>query len=148
MYDVDRRLDELAHLLRESGFRLTPQRLAVVRAFIEHEDHPSAETVYQRIGERLPTTRLATVYNAVEVLREIGQVLELRPVQGPSRFDVRQPHRHPHLFCTRCGRVEDAPLGEEHLPAVPREAAGWQGLDVRLDFHGVCPTCKEAERHG
>ncbi|MDQ3327728.1 MAG: transcriptional repressor, partial [Chloroflexota bacterium] len=85
----------------------------------------------------------ATVYNTLDALREIGQVLEVRPGQGPVRYDVRQPHSHPHLLCTRCGRVEDAPISEE--PARPEvQMRGWRALDVRLDFQGVCPSCREA----
>ncbi len=116
LYNTDNRLEELARLLRQSGYRLTPQRLEVVRALLEQEDHPSAETVYQRISPRLPTTSLATVYNTLDALKEIGQVLEITPGQGPSRYDVRRPHRHPHLLCTVCGRVEDAPVSDQPAP--------------------------------
>ena len=147
MYDVRARLEELSGLLRGSGYRLTPQRLAVLEALIEYEEHPSAETVYGRISEKLPTTSLATVYNTLDALKELGQVLEVRPGQGPVRFDVRQPHQHPHLLCTSCGRVEDAHLPEPPHPA-PVEAAGWRGLDVRLDFQGVCPACRQEEERG
>lgn len=142
MYDVQPRFEELTGLLRESGYRLTPQRLEVLRALIETEEHPSAETVYNRISQRLPTTSLATVYNTLEALKEIGQVLEVRPGQGPVRFDARRPHRHPHLLCTRCGRVEDAPLLEQPDHAETVIAEGWQELDARLDFQGICPKCK------
>lgn len=140
MYDIDTRLDELAGLLRESGYRVTPQRLAVVRALLEDEGHPSAETVYGRIGETMPTTSLATVYNTLDALRGIEQVLEVRPGQGPARYDVRQPHGHPHLLCTRCGRVEDAPLPSGAPPAAIR-VAGWGDLRARLDYEGLCPRC-------
>lgn len=149
MYDVEGRLREVAGQLRGSGYRLTPQRLEVLRALVESDAHPSAEAVYGRIGERLPTTSLATVYNTLDALREIGQVLEVRPGQGPVRYDVRQPRGHAHLLCVRCGRVEDAPLPvpSSSLPTpTPAEAAGWTELDVRLDYLGVCPACGEEAR--
>jgi Fur family peroxide stress response transcriptional regulator len=142
LYDVEGRLGELTGLLRKSGYRLTPQRIAVVRALVEDPSHPSAEAVYARIGGALPTTSLATVYNTLDALKELGQVMEVRPAQGPTRFDVRQPYSHPHLLCTRCGRVEDAAVSGEPLPAATAEAEGWQGLDARLEFRGVCPSCK------
>ena len=128
---------------------MTPQRLGVVRALIEDESHPSSEAAYQHISRRLPTTSLATVYNTIEALKQIGQVLEIRPVQGPSRFDVRQPHHHPHLICTRCGRVEDAHAVEEpQLDATSLAGQGWERIDVRLDLYGLCPECKEMRTDG
>lgn len=152
MYDVQGRLDEVARELREAGYRLTPQRLAVLEALLQDEGHPSAETVYARIHDKLPTTSLATVYNTLDALRDIGQVLEVRPGQGPVRYDVRQPQGHPHLLCTRCGRVEDAPpsVAAGPRPSAAAVADGWQELDVRLDFQGVCPSCKRKEEasHG
>lgn len=148
MYDVDCRLQELAQLLRESGHRLTPQRLAVVRALIEDEQHPSAETVYGRISELLPTTSLATVYNTLDALKQLNQVLEIRPGQGPIRYDVRNPHGHAHLICTRCGRVEDAHLPDEPVSRPPITAREWEGLHVRLDFQGICPSCREVAVDG
>lgn len=147
MYDVEYRLDELATRLRESGYRLTPQRLGVVRALVENDEHPSAEHVHQRISARLPTTSLATVYNTIEALKEIGEVLEVRPAQGPIRFDVRRPNRHTHLICTECARVEDAHLAPEPEIEVGKfHVVGWQDLVVRLDLHGVCPGCQAAGR--
>lgn len=146
--DRDNRLQELLKLLRESGYRLTPQRLAVVRVLVEDEEHPSAETIYGRLSELLPTTSLATVYNTLDALRDIDQVLEVRPAQGPTRFDVRNPLGHPHLICTRCGRVEDAPVPVEYAHTECVAAAGWEGLVVRLDFQGICPECQEADLHG
>lgn len=147
MYDVDSRLDELAGLLRESGYRVTPQRLAVVRALLEDGGHPSAETVYGRIGETMPTTSLATVYNTLDALRGIAQVLEVRPGQGPARYDVRQPRGHPHLLCTRCGRVEDAPVPPETPQPAAIRVEGWGDLRARLDYEGLCPGCT-GEIHG
>ncbi len=146
VYDVDTRYQELVHELRDYGYRLTPQRLAVVQALIEDEEHPSAEIVYERISRRLPTTSLATVYNTLDALKAIGQVLEIRPGQGPIRYDVRRPSRHPHLICQRCGHVEDARVPEGSLRELGVEANGWQNLQARVDFQGICPAC--AGEHG
>lgn len=143
MYDVSTRFSDLSHMLRDSGYRLTPQRLAVVRALIESEEHPSAETIYQRISEDMPTTSLATVYNTIDALKMIGQVLEVSPGSGPLRYDVRQPFRHPHLICKRCGRVEDADVPAETLRRMSVHADDWIDVYPRLDFQGVCPGCQQ-----
>lgn len=142
MYNTETRIDELARLLRDSGYRLTPQRLGVVRALVEAEDHPSAEAVYSRISEVLPTTSLATVYNTLEALREMGQVLEIHPAQGPVRFDIRRPARHAHLICRACGRVDDVPGDSAESAERPVRVSGWSELDAQLDYYGLCPGCR------
>ncbi|MEJ7654497.1 MAG: transcriptional repressor [Chloroflexia bacterium] len=101
---MEYRLDELATRLRESGYRLTPQRLGVVRALVENDEHPSAEHVHQHQA-RLPTTSLATVYNTI-ALKEIGEVLGSRRGRSAStcggpigaRFDL-------HRVCSSRGRA-------------------------------------------
>src|SRR3990170_3177980 len=103
------RLEEVVAKLKASGHRVTPQRLAVIRALISSDEHPSVEALYQQIRSDFPSTSIATVYNTLECLKSLGQVLEL-PRSGGSRYDGRNPDPHPHLVCAVCGRIEDVDL--------------------------------------
>jgi len=135
------RLDGVLARLKNAGHRITPQRLAIVKILIDSSEHPSVEQIYRRVRKDFPTTSLATVYNTLERLKEMEEVLEL-PFSGGSRYDGRDPRPHPHLRCTVCGAIED--LDIDLGPAVEEVAAerGYADVHHRLEFYGVCPRCQ------
>ena len=135
------RLDDVVAKLRRGGYRITPQRLAIVKILIDSEEHPSVEQIHRQVQEDFPTTSLATVYNTLERLKEVGEVLEL-PFSGGSRYDGLNPHSHPHLRCTVCGAIEDLDID---LGSAAEEVAarrGYADVHHRLEFYGVCPRCQ------
>ena len=134
------RLDDVVAKLRSAGYRITPQRMAIVGILVE-SDHPSVEQIYRQVRKEFPTTSLATVYNTLERLKETGEVLELS-FSGGSRYDGLNPDSHPHLRCTVCGAIED--LDIDLGPAAGEVAArrGYADVRHRLEFYGVCPRCQ------
>lgn len=135
------RLDDLVARLRSAGHRITPQRLAIIKTLVDSGEHPSVEQIYRRVRKDFPTTSLATVYNTLERLKEMGEVLEL-PSSGGSRYDGLNPQPHPHLRCTVCGAIED--LDVDLGPAAQEVAArrGYADVHHRLELYGVCPRCQ------
>jgi Fur family peroxide stress response transcriptional regulator len=136
------RVDELVRKLRASGQRLTPQRLAVLRALVANEDHPSAEQVYREVLPLYPMMSLATVYKTIDVLKDMGEILELEFREGANRYDANIPEPHPHLVCTECGSIQDLDVGDvAALTAQAGVLTGYSGIRTRLDFYGLCPAC-------
>ena len=137
------RLDGLLARLKSTGHRITPQRLAIIKILIDSREHPSVEQIYRQVQKDFTTTSLATVYNTLERLKEMGEVLEL-PFSGGSHYDGRNPRPHPHLVCTVCGAIED--LDIDLGPAAEEVAAkrGYADVHHRLEFYGVCPRCQGA----
>ncbi len=135
------RLDDVVARLRSAGYRITPQRLAIIKTLVDSGEHPSVEQIYRRVRKDFPTTSLATVYNTLERLKEMGEVLEL-PSSGGSRYDGLNPQPHPHLRCTVCGAIED--LDVDLGPAAQEVAArrGYADVHHRLELYGVCPRCQ------
>ncbi len=143
--DSEARREEMVSRLKERGFRLTPQRLAVVEILSLSNGHPSVERIYEEVQRRFPTTSLATVYKTVSVLRELREVLELGFPDGSNRYDGKKPYPHPHLICTGCGTVIDPDVpGIDHLAEELGRSYGYRVLHHRLDFFGLCPRCQEA----
>lgn len=62
MPDSKVRFDELITALRERNFRLTPQRVELVRLIAGSKDHPNVAQLYAIIRTRFPTMSQATVY--------------------------------------------------------------------------------------
>ena len=141
---VNARLDELIARLKEQGFRLTPQRKAVLKVLADSPNHPSVEQIYRQVKKDFPMTSLATVYKTVTLLKELGEVLELGFADGSNRYDGRKPNPHPHLICIQCHKILDPDVdGWKDLPQALSESTGFHILSHRLDFYGICPQCQK-----
>lgn len=130
--------------LRQRNFRITPQRIAVLKILAFSEEHPSVENIYEKVKEDFPTTSLATVYKTVTLLKELNEVLELGFPEGSNRYDGNKPYPHPHLICTKCKKIVDPDLAS--LKDMTQELVsdtGFQIINHRLDFFGICPDCQE-----
>ena len=130
--------------LREHEFRITPQRLAVLRALAASDVHPSVEMVYETVKQEFPTTSIATIYKTIHILKQVNEVLEIAFPDGSNRYDGCRPYFHPHLICTKCRRIIDPDL--ESLREVTQELSSETGFRItshRLDFFGICPDCQE-----
>jgi Fur family peroxide stress response transcriptional regulator len=143
--DPNARFDELVNRLRESEYRLTPQRIALLRLLAASDGHPSASQLYDEIKDQFPTTSLATVYKTLNVLKEMDEVLELGFSDGDNRYDGNEPHPHPHLICIGCRQILDAEVGlAQDLVREVAQSSGYEITSHRLDFFGLCPDCQNS----
>ena len=139
------RLSQLIAKLQAARYRLTPQRLALVRMLATDTSHPSADQIYARLRSEYPTISLATVYNTLEVLVEIGEALPLDLNEGWTRYDFHRPSAHPHIVCRKCGRVDDLDVaGLSDFVHTAQIASTFSNLQPRIFFEGVCPVCKNS----
>lgn len=138
------RFNAILERLKRQGHRMTPQRMAIVRAVLGHAGHPTVEQIHRQILPDYPTTSLATVYKTISLLKAEGELLELGFGEHGSRYDGLRPKPHPHMICTRCGEILD--LDMESLDAVVAGFAAKTGYAVnshRFDVFGLCPACRK-----
>ena len=143
MADPDRRLNQMIEKLRELNYRLTPQRLAVLKILAVSHGHPSVERIYEQVKTDFPTTSLATVYKTVSLVKELGEVLELGFSDDRNRYDGNKPYSHPHLICTHCRNIIDPDLSSlHHMTEELEKETGFRIVNHRMDFFGLCPDCR------
>ncbi len=142
MPDPEVRFDELMSALREQEYRLTPQRVELVRLIASSKNHPSAAQLFATIKRRFPTMSRATVYKTLALLKELGQVLEI-DLRDDSHYDGNRPQPHPHLICVKCNKIVDAeiPLDEQAIRKT-EAASGFKVLKPQVTLYGLCPDCK------
>ena len=136
------RTEELLAALRSRGYRLTPQRVELVRLIASSEGHPSAAQLYARVKAQFPTMSHATVYKTLALLKEMNQVLEI-DLRDDSHYDGNRPQPHPHLICTKCNRIEDGDMDFD--PSTIRKLekiSGYQIIRPQIAFYGLCPDCR------
>ena len=89
---------------------------------------------------------LATVYNTLKTLVEMGELGEVRLSRGATRFDTNSGP-HGHLACGSCERLIDVDLGELEgvdLATMRRAAAARHGFaaeDIDVVVRGRCADC-------
>jgi len=139
----DKRFDELVSKLKDRGYRLTPQRVALLRILATEDSHPSASQLYDRLKSQFPTTSPATVYKTLNLLKDVDEVLELGFSDDDNRYDGTKPYPHPHLVCIRCRKIVDPDVDmADTLIRQVSEQSGYAILSHRLDFFGLCPECR------
>src|SRR5438477_11140640 len=94
---------DAADLLHQRGYRVTGQRLAVMRA-VSREPHVTADAVAETVRAELGAISLQAVYDVLGVLVDVGLVRRIQPARSPARFEAPvsdNPHR---VICRSTGQ--------------------------------------------
>jgi Fe2+ or Zn2+ uptake regulation protein len=135
-------LSDPAELLRERGYRVTGQRLAVLRA-VSGEPHVTADTVAETVRAELGAISLQAVYDVLAVLEDVGLIRRIQPAGSPARFEARVSDNHHHVICRLCGRTADVDCAVGSAPCLT--AADDMGYDIdeaEVIYWGRCPGCQ------
>jgi Fe2+ or Zn2+ uptake regulation protein len=132
--------EELTEVFRANGLKITPQRQAVFRALHRATDHPTAEAVYARVCDEVPSISLRTVYQVLNDLVAMGEVTTLDLGTGATRFDPTASGHH-HLVCASCGEVRDVFLSRVRVEVPADQAAGYAVGHPEITWRGLCPAC-------
>lgn len=131
--------------LKKAGVRITPQRHAVLEYLLTSHTHPTADEIYKALEGKFPNMSVATVYNNLRILKELGLVQELTYGDDSSRFDC-SPEMHYHIICNDCGKIVDFhyPTLDE-IESLAEKVSGFEISHHRMELYGVCEECA-AER--
>lgn len=138
---------DYAALMRERGFRVTPQRELILDAICEGGGHTTPEEIYQRVQARAPAVNRATVYRTLDFLCELRLVVAANIGGGRMVYEVAGEMPHHHLVCRTCGQV--AQIGHETVKdlfvRIEREYQFTVDMD-HLALFGLCQECRRATR--
>ena len=136
-------LSDPAERLRRKGFKVTAQRLAVLRA-VAGRPHLTAEEVAELVRDDIGTISHRAVYDAVGVLADIGLLRRIQPAGSAARYEDRVGDNHHHLVCRNCGTMVDVDCAVGLRPCL--EAADDAGYDIdeaEVIYWGRCPACRQ-----
>lgn len=132
-------------VLKESGHRLTPQRLMVVSAVRHAEGHVSASNIANSIKESYPYIDTSTIYRTLGALKDMRLVSETDMGGGEAIYEWIEPSRHHHLVCRNCDAV--VLLDNRHLSSLGEQIIAEHGFLADLDHFaivGLCEDCRPA----
>ena len=133
---------EYAPQLRSRGFRMTPQRMAILHVLRHSGIHLSPTEVFKQAKRDLPGLTEPTVYRTLEFLAENGLAYPSHTGNGHLTYQIAGDDHH-HVICRICGseiEVEHASL--ENLYRKLESTSGYVRIDSHVTFFGVCPNCQ------
>jgi|SRR5574344_54185 Fur family transcriptional regulator, peroxide stress response regulator len=89
-------MQTIKEIIRESGLKATPQRLAIYQA-MKDLGHASADAVEEAIKEKCPSLTVATIYNVLESFVNVGLLVRRYSSNNKMYFDVNT-YEHAHLY--------------------------------------------------
>lgn len=134
--------------LRARGFRMTPQRLAILHVLHHSGGHLSPGEVYRQATRDVPGLTEATVYRTLEFLAENGLARSAHMGSGHFVYEIARSDHH-HLVCRKCGaevQIEHTPL--EQVYAELESSSGFRFIDNHVTFFGLCPECQKLNPGG
>ncbi|MGL4850291.1 MAG: Fur family transcriptional regulator [Clostridium sp.] len=141
-------MQELKESLKQKGYKLTPQRRAIVDTIIKNEGkHMTAEEIYDEVKKDCPEIGLATVYRTVILLEDISLLSRLDLSDGCSRYEIvhdDEEHRHHHLICNECNKVFE--VEEDLLDQLEERVENKYKFKIKdhsLKFYGTCIECQK-----
>ncbi len=93
--------------LSRQGYRLTPQRMMILSAIENSDEHISAEEIYTQVVAKYPNVNISTVYRTLELLKRLSLVTETDLGEGRVRYHPVEKGHHHHLVCQECGAIID-----------------------------------------
>jgi Fur family ferric uptake transcriptional regulator len=133
----------LLEILREKGYRLTPQRMMVLEAIEASHDHISAEEIHSKARIRYPYINISTVYRTLELLKENGLVTETDLGGGRFLYHPAGKAQHHHLVCRKCGRVMDIDASE--FRQLREELKAKYSFDAEFEHIAIFGTCDSCQ---
>ena len=138
---------DYASLMRERGFRVTPQRQLILDAICASGGHTTPEQIYERVHATTPALNRATVYRSLDFLCEMRLVVAVR-IGDQTYYEIAGQTPHHHLICRTCGKIER--IGHDKVKAFFTQIKHDHDFAIDMDhlgLFGLCPECRrKAER--
>jgi Fur family transcriptional regulator, stress-responsive regulator len=135
---------EPAELLRQHGYRVTAQRLAVLRA-VSDQPHLTADDVVDVVRADIGAISRRAVYDAVGTLADEGLLRRIQPAGSAARYELRVGDNHHHLVCRSCGSLVDVDCALGDAPCLTAsDDAGFEIDEAEVVYWGRCPECLTA----
>jgi Fur family transcriptional regulator, peroxide stress response regulator len=139
--------DVYLNALRQAGKRITEQRRAICDYLAQTESHPTPYQVFADLSAQHPEISRATVYNTLNVLQELGAIVEIGAGVGHTQYET-DTEPHVNLICLRCHEISDhpGPLPLADVQASLQATGNFLPMAMRVEVFGFCERCRERKK--
>lgn len=100
------KIEDIKNRLVEKGLKVTPQRIAILEAIYNLNNHPTAENIIEYIKEMHPNIATGTVYKVLSALVDNKLVKKVKTEKDIMRYDGIMENHH-HLYCMKSDLIKD-----------------------------------------
>jgi len=138
-----REIDKVIKKFRETGLKITPQRLSIFKLLQDNYTHPSAEDIYREILRIHPSISFTTVYKTLQTLRDLGEIQELCVNPERVHYDPVTTE-HAHTFCRSCRAIGDLNTGLETPVSIKLQNGSndFEVQNIQVHAVGLCEKCR------
>lgn len=133
--------EDLSNILKNTGFKVTPIRLAIIKVFSIDCKPINAEYIHQKLKKE--KVNIVTIYRTLTSFENAG-ILKRVDLQKDSVYYEIAGHHHHHIVCTDCGLVEgfeDCDL-DTFSDKVLKSSDKFNTITKHsLELFGVCKKC-------
>lgn len=139
--------EALSELLRNKGFRITPQREKILDIFyaLPEGEHLSAEDLQNTLRFESSDISLATSYRTLKLLASLGVLRELDFKEDHKHYELIRSEtdvQHQHIICVECATTHEFTSVEVFEAALEiARKAGFKLIDTQLKLFGRCQQC-------
>jgi Fur family ferric uptake transcriptional regulator len=130
--------------LRESGHKMTPQRMMILTSLRHASGHLSASQIFDEVRQSYPYVDISTVYRTLAVLKDMRLISETHMGGADATFEWVGSERHHHLICQRCEHVTQ--IDHKHLDNLGDEIKKATGFRADMDHFAIFGLCAECQR--
>ena len=138
--------NEWDDVLRDQGYRITPQRQLVLEA-VNTLGHATPEELLAEVQKTAAAVNLSTIYRTLEVLEQVGLVTHAHIGHGAPTYHSVDTDAHIHLVCDTCQSVTSISADAVELfVQMLREKVGFETDVSHVSVHGQCATCMDRQK--
>lgn len=140
--------DLLQRHISKHHLKVTKERSAVLRAFMESERHVTAEELHREMKKKGSSIGLATIYRTLNLFCACGLAEQRQFGEGQARYELTfNVNHHDHLVCTQCNRIiEFENLDIEKLQEKVAKKNNFTIYSHKLELYGLCSDCSKGPK--
>ena len=127
--------------------KITKERSAVLRAFLDSERHITAEALHRKMKDEGSSIGLATIYRTLNLFCASGLAEQRQFGEGQARYELTyNVSHHDHLICKQCNRIIE--FENQEIEALQEKVAQKNNFKIfshKLELYGICGDCSETK---
>lgn len=122
---------------------MTRQRKTILNIIKTSNEHMTAEEIYMKAKQVMPSIAIGTVYRNLGLMTEAGEIRRIPIPDSADRYD-KSTKPHEHLVCQKCGEVHDVFIDGLMEYLSRQTGVEITGYDLNLRF--ICENCRPRDK--